>query len=196
MQLHYMSRSEFRRKGEPAVRAKLLEQFGKAYVIPEGGTNRAALQGVEGIVAELRSQTPIDDQTYLAVSCGTGGTMAGLIMGMAGQGQVLGFPALKGDFMVGAVRALLAEQQLAWDNWSMHPGYHFGGYARHQPELVGFMKNFTTQYDIKLDPIYTGKLFFGVFDLLEKGAFAKGSQVIVVHTGGLQGMAGWEERFG
>lgn len=196
MQLHYVSRGEFRRKGEPAVRAKLEENYGKVYILPEGGTNAVALQGVEELVGELRAQIAINEQTYLAISCGTGGTMAGLILGMAGQGQVLGFPALKGDFLAGEVKALLAAQARKWENWSMFTDYHFGGYAKYQPTLVAFMEQFIEQYEIPLDPIYTAKLFYGVFDLLEKGFFPSGSQVIVVHTGGLQGMEGWKERFG
>ena len=196
MRVHYMNRSEFRRKSEPEVVANLEEQFGSAYVIPEGGTNASALQGVEELVGELRAQTTIDDQTLLAVSCGTGGTMAGLIKGMSGQGQILGFPALKGDFMAREVEQLLASEGAKWKNWSLQADYHFGGYAKHKPELVRFMRDFAQQYGIKLDPIYTSKLFYGVLDLIKKGAFEVGSKVVVVHTGGLQGIKGWEERFG
>lgn len=196
MQIHYMSRSEFRRKMEPEVLRQLEERFGLAYILPEGGTNTSALQGVEELVAELRAQTVIDASTYLAVSCGTGGTMAGIILGMAGQGQVMGFPALKGDFMEGEVKKLLASEGASWDNWSIHTDYHFGGYAKYKPELVTFIADFTQQYGIKLDPIYTSKLFFGVLDLIEQGVFEVGEKVIVIHTGGLQGIKGWEERFG
>ncbi len=196
MQLHYMSRSEFRRKQEPEVLQHLQDFYGPAYILPEGGTNSSALQGVEELVAELRAQTVIDTQTYVAVSCGTGGTMAGILQGMAGQGQVLGFPALKGDFMEREIKQLLASEGTSWDNWSIQTDYHFGGYAKHKPELVSFMADFTQHYGIKLDPIYTSKLFFGVLDLIEKGVFAAGDKVIVIHTGGLQGIKGWEERFG
>lgn len=191
-----MSRGEFRRKQEPEVLQRLEQRFGPAYVLPEGGTNAAALQGVAELVAELRAQTVIDTRTYIAVSCGTGGTMAGLIKGMAGQGQVLGIPALKGDFMTGEVEQLLASEGAKWENWSIQGDYHFGGYAKHKPQLVTFMADFAQQYGVKLDPIYTSKLFYGVFDLIEKGAFEVGDKVIVVHTGGLQGIKGWEERFG
>lgn len=196
MQIHYMSRSEFRRKQEPEMLQQLEERFGPAYVLPEGGTNASALQGVEELVAELRAQTAIDARTSVAVSCGTGGTMAGIILGMADQGKVLGFPALKGDFMEGEVKQLLASEGASWDNWSIQADYHFGGYAKHKPELVRFMADFAKQYGIKLDPIYTSKLFFGVFDSIERGVFEVGDKVIVVHTGGLQGIKGWEERFG
>jgi len=196
MRTQYMSRSEFRLKEDQAVLEKLEEKHGAAYVIPEGGTNSSALQGVAELVGELRAQTTIDNQTYLTVSCGTGGTMAGLIKGMAGQGKILGFPALKGDFMTKEIQKLLAEQQIEWDNWSVNSDYHFGGYAKHKPELVAFMREFAAEYKIKLDPIYTSKLFYGVFDLIKKGAFEVGSKVVVVHTGGLQGIKGWEERFG
>lgn len=196
MRIHYVSRSEFRRKREPEMLRQLEERFGPAYVLPEGGTNASALQGVQELVAELRAQTVIEARTYVAVSCGTGGTMAGILLGMAGQGQVMGFPALKGDFMEGEVKELLASEGASWENWSINTAYHFGGYAKYKPELVTFMADFAQQYGIQLDPIYTSKLFFGLFDLIEKGAFEVGSKVIVVHTGGLQGIKGWEERFG
>ena len=193
MTLQYWSRSDYREKNSPEALARLRQSFGKFYLLPEGGTNQLALQGVAELVDELHQQLSIDKQTYIALSCGTGGTMAGIIRGLQGQGQVLGFPALKGNFMQDEVRRCLGTEAKDLTNWSMQNTYHFGGYAKHKPELLDFLDFFQVEYGIELDPIYTAKLCFGVLDLLKKGFFSLGSKVVIVHTGGLQGMAGFKE---
>jgi len=194
MALQYWNRSDYREKNSPEALARLQQCFGEFYLLPEGGTNPLALQGVEELVDELRLQLSIDAQTYIALSCGTGGTMAGIIRGLQGKGHVLGFPALKGDFMQDEVCRCLGHDKEELTNWSIQNTYHFGGYAKHKPELLEFLDFFQVQYGIALDPIYTGKLCFGVLDLLKKGFFPPGSKVVIVHTGGLQGMAGFRER--
>lgn len=193
MTLQYWNRSNYREKNSPEALARLRQSFGEFYLLPEGGTNQLALQGVAELVDELHQQLSIDSQTYIALSCGTGGTMAGIIRGLQGQGHVLGFPALKGNFMPDEVRRCLGTEAKDLTNWSMQNTYHFGGYAKHQPELLDFLDFFQVEYGIELDPIYTAKLCFGVLDLLKKGFFPPGSKVVVVHTGGLQGMAGFKE---
>lgn len=194
MELQYWNRSDYRQKKSPEALAQLKKSFGEFYLLPEGGTNLLALKGVEELITELQTQLPIDEQTFIAVSCGTGGTMAGLIRGLQGKGQVIGFPALKGDFMQDEVRHWLGTEAKVLTKWSMQNTYHFGGYAKHKPELLSFLDSFQAEYGISLDPIYTGKLCFGVLDLLKKRFFPPGSKVVVVHTGGLQGMAGFKER--
>ena len=73
--------------------------------------------------------------------------------------------------------------------------YHFGGYGKIKPELITFINKFKSNHNIPLDPIYTGKMMFGIFDLIEKGFFPKNSKVLVVHTGGLQGISGMNLKF-
>ena len=193
MALHYLDRTTYRRRTEPEFLAKIQQQFGPAYQLPEGGTNALALRGVAELIAELRQHTAFD---AVAVAAGTGGTLAGLALGLAEGGypaRAIGVAALKGaDFLHNEVDALtLAAAGRRLSNYELHTGYHFGGYAKLPPELRVFIQDFQTSYGVLLDPIYTGKLLFGVLDLIEKAHFAPGSTVVAVHTGGLQAWAGF-----
>jgi 1-aminocyclopropane-1-carboxylate deaminase len=193
MQLHYLDRTTYRRRAEPGLLAEIQRQFGPAYLLPEGGTNALALPGVAELIGELRQHTDFD---AVAVAAGTGGTLAGLALGLAEAGHpahALGVAALKGgDFLRADIDALTrAATGQALTNYELHTGYHFGGYAKLPLELRAFIQQFEADYGVLLDPIYTGKLLFGVLDLLAQGHFAPGSTVVAVHTGGLQAWAGF-----
>ncbi|MVN76841.1 pyridoxal-phosphate dependent enzyme [Hymenobacter sp. HMF4947] len=192
MQLHYLDRNTYRRRAEPAFLAELLRQHGPAYPLPEGGTNVLALRGVAELIGELRQHTDFD---AVAVAAGTGGTLAGLALGLAEAAypaRALGVAALKGGgFLQAEVAALLTAASAPPTPCEVHTDYHFGGYAKYSAELVAFIQGFEAQFGVLLDPIYTGKLLFGVLDLIGKGHFASGSTVVAVHTGGLQAWAGW-----
>ncbi len=196
MELKFVTRSAYRNKHSPTFFEEA--QLGQTdyYIIPEGGSNCLALKGVQEVVTELHSQLgQLPD--YICTACGTGATMAGIIKGLNGAGNVLGIPVLKGDFMQKEVAGLL--QKCTGNipqNWQIFNNYHFGGYAKFTPELLDFMRSFQQDFGIPLDPIYTGKMMYGVFDLASKDFFEKGSTVVMVHTGGLQGVKGFEERFG
>jgi 1-aminocyclopropane-1-carboxylate deaminase len=195
MALHYLDRSDYRRRAEPEFIAELVARYGPAYVLPEGGTNELALTGCAELVAEIQQQTSFD---ALAVAVGTGGTLAGLLTGLAGQHYAVGVAALKnGGFLRGEIDELT--QQAAgqtYANYSLQTEYHFGGYAKYSAELLGFIEQFQAQHGVLLDPIYTSKMLFGVQDLIRRGHFQRGSTVVAVHTGGLQAWAGWHKRFG
>ncbi len=194
MQLRYISRSAYRRKEESDFLESLQKEHGDFYLLPEGGTNCFALQGCAEIIEEIKAEIIPD---YYCVCCGTGGTIAGMIQGAEGKSEILGFSALKGDFLEKEVEKLLQNcGKKSYTNWSINSDFHCGGYAEFTPELIDFINKFKAEYGIALDPIYTGKMFFGIFSLLEKGYFEKGSTVVAVHTGGLQGVAGFNERFG
>lgn len=185
MALHYWSREGYRSKAEPDVLAALQNQYPQAYILPEGGSNALALRGCAELAEEILDQIPLD---YLCVSCGTGGTLAGLIQGMAGRAVAWGFSALKGDFHQEAVRNYLAPNN--WPNWDIATDYHFGGYAKTSVELLDFMAEMEAYYDLPLEPIYTAKLLYGVLDMAKKSCFPTGSSICVLHTGGLQGWKG------
>lgn len=187
MQLIYVSRSDYRTPDRLALAKDLVNK--PFYFIPEGGTNKLALKGCGEILKENSSQ----QFDYICVSCGTGGTISGIIQAAKFSQQVIGFSALKGDFLKGEIEKLLVEK---YDNWTLQTDYHFGGYAKHKPELIEFINQFKTDFQIQLDPIYTGKLFYGVFDRIKKNHFREHSKVLVIHTGGLQGIRGFNERFG
>jgi 1-aminocyclopropane-1-carboxylate deaminase/D-cysteine desulfhydrase-like pyridoxal-dependent ACC family enzyme len=186
MRLHYLDRTSYRQKHTKEVQEQLLDLFGKSYILPEGGTNELALKGCAELATEIKTQLG-HWPAYLAVACGTGGTMAGLIKGCAGESQVLGASALKGNWMPEEIEKLLGEKG-RWKNWRVFSRYHFGGYAKFPPELRSFIRDFQQEYGIRLDPIYTGKLFYGILDQIREGFFPKGSSVVVVHSGGLQGV--------
>jgi 1-aminocyclopropane-1-carboxylate deaminase len=194
MQLHYLDRTTYRRKQDPEFLAELLHETGPAYLIPEGGSNPLALPGCAELVTELATEIAFD---YLCVACGTGGTLAGLLTGMAGQGQVVGVAALKGgEFLRTNINQLTqAATGRTYPNYDLRTDYHLGGYAHFSPELLRFIQEFEASYGVLLDPIYTGKLLYAIFDLLRQDYFAANSTVVVIHTGGLQGWTGFRQRF-
>lgn len=196
MQLAFVSRTAYKQKNQPAYLQSLQEEWGIFYPIPEGGTNEYALKGCSEIIAEI-SQQITSLPHYICTSCGTGGTMAGIIQGIKKPTQVLGVAALKGNFLNQEVTRILIENKVNLDvSWSIINDYHFGGYAKFTPDLIDFINHFKQQHKIPLDPIYTGKMMYGIFDLIEQGYFPKGSVIVAIHTGGLQGIVGFNQRFG
>ncbi len=184
MRFLFISRSDFREKATPDFQQKLKEKFGDYYMLPEGGTNALAVKGCAEILDE-------DDKDFDFIACaaGTGGTMAGLLNTSGKHQKILGFPALKGDFLETEVQKFSLRK-----NYQFILNYHFGGYAKVDSELINFINKFQKNYQIQLDPIYTGKLVFGIFDLVKKGFFAPGTSILAIHTGGLQGIAGINKR--
>jgi len=184
MVLHFVTRSAYRAKEHhPEVQA-VLARYPGAFVLPEGGTNEPALQGIHELAAELRGQLP-DPPDIVAVSLGTGGTAAGLIQALPKTTRVQVYPALKGDFVPGMLAALLGDTARA--SWQVIPDYHFGGYAKMPGNLLDFIGEVEHDYSLPLDPVYTGKLCYGLLDRIRQGAIPPGSSVVMVHTGGLQG---------
>jgi 1-aminocyclopropane-1-carboxylate deaminase len=192
MQLAYISREEYRTKTEAAFLDKLKEKFGDFYLIPEGGTNALAIQGTKEILHENDT-----DFTHIGCSIGTGGTFAGLAGSILFDQQLLGFSSLKGEFIHSDTNNLLLENQIRPNGKiRFFDSYHFGGYGKFKPELIEFIHWFFAQTQIPLDPIYTGKMMFGIMDLISKDFFEKGSKILAIHTGGLQGITGFNQRFG
>lgn len=180
MRFKFISREDYRKKTELDFIDKLRSEFGDFYLIPEGGTNSLAVKGCEEILTK-------NDQDFDFICCcvGTGGTISGLINASASHQKILGFPALKGDFLHQDIRKFATN-----NNWDLITDYHFGGYGKIKPELITFINKFKKEHNIPLDPVYTGKMMYGVFDLLEKGYFSENSKILAIHTGGLQGISG------
>ncbi|MBT8268917.1 MAG: pyridoxal-phosphate dependent enzyme [Bacteroidia bacterium] len=180
MKLKFISREEYRKKDSVEFLDILEKEFGPFYYLPEGGTNALAIKGCEEILTT-------DDQDFDIICCpvGTGGTMAGIINSSHAHQTVLGFPALKGDFLKRDI-AKFAKR----DNWRLMTSYHFGGYGKINEELISFINRFLEDFGIPLDPIYNGKMMFGIFDMLEKGELNRNLKILAVHTGGLQGIQG------
>lgn len=160
------------------------------YILPEGGTNALAIKGAAEIIGEIN--TEIDQ---IMVPYGTGGTMAGLIAGLGGQCHVYGFPAIKGSGIEESFAQLLHHYHIDYVNYSLINQWHFGGYAKFNHDLIHFINIFYDENNIRLDPIYTGKMFFGVWEMIKNDQIASGTKILCVHTGGLQGITGFNERF-
>lgn len=192
MVLHPMERSTYRRKEATQVLDELRSKFGSFYLIPEGGTNALAIKGCQEIFSPNW-----EDVTHVATCIGTGGTIAGIAASALTHQTVLGFSVLKGAFIKESVNQLLQTNGIIPTcTLDIITDYHFGGYAKHTQELITFMQNFHKQTGIPLDPIYTGKLVFGVFDRVRAGHFPPQSKVLIIHSGGLQGIKGFEARWG
>ncbi len=195
MQLVFVGRKEYRQEKE-LIATGLQNELGRCYVIPEGGSNTLAVKGCAEIVAEVREQLDgVPD--YFCVSSGTGGTAAGLVVGLARMCILKVFPALKGDFIKDEINSLIWESvEKKYENWQLVTDYHFGGYTKWNQELIDFINIFYEKFRLQLDPIYTGKLFYGIWNEIEKGNFKDDSTIVVIHTGGLQGILGFNQRFG
>ena len=180
MQFKFVTREAYRQKTETEFIADLKQEFGNFYLFPEGGTNEFAIKGCEEILT--KEDTEFD---FICCSIGTGGTISGLINSVLPHQKVLGFPALKGDFLQNEIRNFVRNE-----NWELITDYHFGGYGKVKPELIAFINTFYAENKIPLDPIYTGKMVFGVIDLIEKNYFPENSKILLIHTGGLQGIQG------
>lgn len=184
MQFKFVDRTTYRNKTNEFFTAKLSNEFGPFYLIPEGGTNSLAVKGCEEILSD---ETKIFD--YICVAVGTGGTISGIINASQSHQKIIGFSSLKGDFLTNDISKFVSKS-----NWYINCEYHFGGYGKVSDELISFINQFYSEQQIPLDPIYTGKMMFGVVDMIEKKQFPKGSKILVIHTGGLQGIEGMNRK--
>lgn len=188
MQLVFLNKAQYEEKENEAFLAEWESQFGHFLVIPEGGTNLLALKGMAEVIQEIDI-----DYDIICTACGTGGTIAGLIAELSGNKNILGFSALKGDGDLSAkVNQLVTSySDIGYSNYRILTDYHFGGYAKITDELVEFIKEFKQQTAVLLDPVYTGKMLYGIVDLLRNDYFTPGTRLVAIHTGGLQGWSGY-----
>ncbi|SDC23205.1 1-aminocyclopropane-1-carboxylate deaminase/D-cysteine desulfhydrase [Acinetobacter boissieri] len=180
MQFNFVDRTQYKQRHHPQYLAQLQQQYPNSYIIPEGGTNSLAIQGCQDILTSTEKQY----YDFICVAVGTGGTIAGLIESTTPDTHILGFSALKGDFLKQNIQDITAKS-----HWTLLSKYHFGGYAKITDELIGFINTFEQRYVIPLEPIYTGKMMYGIFDLIAQDYFPKNSKILVIHSGGLQGKA-------
>ncbi|MEH2255790.1 1-aminocyclopropane-1-carboxylate deaminase/D-cysteine desulfhydrase [Nostoc sp.] len=204
MQLVYLNRKMYRQRNTPALEEYLRQRFGEVFIIPEGGSN---LNGVRGCTEIIDNAMPTAGYAYafdrVCVACGTATTLAGIALSLDEGQRAIAFPVLKnGAFLAQEIESLLTNY-LTSDfptpysfpaSWELVCDYHFGGYAKVNDKLLMFSQQFTQEHGIPLDYVYTAKMFYGVMDLLQQGFFTKGDSLLLVHTGGLQGNVGMEER--
>ncbi len=198
MQLHFVTREEYQLKSEPTFLQSLQEKFGDFHLVPEGGANKEGVLGSRNIKKEIQV-----DFDLLCCTAGTGTTAAGILSALKPLEQLEVYPALKGgDYLEGEILDLLVlenpeqfEQKKS--QLELINDYHFGGFAKLKPmkELVDFVNWFYKEFGIPLDLIYSGKMMFGVFDRIKKGRYKKGTKLVAIHCGGLQGNEGMKNRF-
>lgn len=184
MQLVFLSREQYRMKDDPGFLQELQGRYGPAYVLPEGGTNALAVKGCGEILGE-------PEQGFDLVCCpvGTGGTLAGLAQAARGRQRVHGYPALRAPGLETSLRGWVRGS-----GWELVPGYDFGGYGKVSRELIEFILAFRDHTGIPLDPVYTGKMVFGILEEVRKGRFPEGMRILAIHTGGLQAIRGMNMR--
>lgn len=196
MQLHYLDRVQYRQKHEAGFLRDIKQRFGRVYILPEGGSNTLALKGCTEIVEEVSSEL---DEAFDIICCasGTGATLAGLALSLDTKNhqhrqKAIGFSVLKaGEFLTRDVKRYLADADSTNDDWHIETQFHFGGYAKINEDLTHFMQTFQSRYKIALDAVYTAKMFYGLFEMIKSDAFDPGSNIVAIHSGGLQGNAGF-----
>jgi 1-aminocyclopropane-1-carboxylate deaminase len=180
MQLEFISRDSYRDKNKSFFIDELKMKYGDFYFIPEGGTNSLAVKGCAEILSEITI-----NYDYICVAVGTGGTIAGIINASQAEQTIIGFSALKGNFQKKEVLKYTNKR-----NFEITDRYCFGGYAKIDTGLVRFINEFYLLTNIPLDPVYTGKMMYGILNLIKREEFNKNSRILAVHTGGLQGISG------
>ncbi|MEJ0054636.1 MAG: pyridoxal-phosphate dependent enzyme [Bacteroidota bacterium] len=186
MHLHYVSREEYRHKTEEAFIENLKKQFGEFYLIPEGGTNELAVRGCSEFAEKILREIEFD---YVCLPVGTGGTLAGIVKGLSGKKEVIGFSSLKGGaFLKEEVGNILNDEHVAFKNWTINPQYHFGGYGKVTDQLKKFISEEFERHRLPLDQVYTSKMLFGIYEEIKKGYFRRGATILAIHSGGLQGL--------
>jgi 1-aminocyclopropane-1-carboxylate deaminase len=187
MELISVSRSAYRDKENSPEIQQILARYPNAIVIPEGGTNDLALNGVAGIIDEIRSQD-FPNPDYIVLASGTGGTTAGLLSSDSLHSKVLSFSTLNSKHLKSEILQLVKEKNA--DKLEVNTDYHFGGYAKWTEGLLRFIDDFERETLVPLDHVYNGKAMYGLMDLIQKDYFPSGSTILYLHTGGLQGKDG------
>ncbi len=183
MLLKFIPRQEFTKKNEAAFTRDLQNEFGDCIIIPEGGYHPLGAKGA-ALIIDLVSNKSI---SHICTATGTATTLAGLLMAANPAQTIIGIPVLKGISDIEERIRYLCGTSTVPQNLQLLPDYHFGGYAKKTEVLLGFMDQCWKQYYLPLDFVYTAKMLFGIIDSIKKDHFPKGSQILCIHTGGLQG---------
>jgi 1-aminocyclopropane-1-carboxylate deaminase len=188
MNLLFTDRESYRDK--PTLFNKYFSGDTSAFFIDEGGASALAAKGCSELVDKLT-----DTYDHIFCACGTGTTAAGIVNGLSERNlstQFHGIPVLKnGEFLRNDIDGLLEKPS----NYHLHTGYHFGGYGKVNDELIGFVKQFVASTGILIEPVYTGKMLYALYDLTAKGYFKPGGRILAIHTGGIWGLLGMKDKF-
>ncbi len=192
-----LSRAEYGQKNEPDFLAEVQTKFPGHAIIPEGGANLLGVGGCMEILDEVQAHFDV-----VATPVGTATTLGGLLLS-GFPAAFIGFPAVKGgayltadvnNFINHAKEERLVPSTFRLPEFTLQTDYHFGGFGKVTPPLLAFMNAFYQETGVPLDPIYTGKMVFGLAEMASQGQFKRGTRMLALHTGGLQGIFGMNER--
>lgn len=178
MELIFVSRDEYKKRYEPSYNQSLAILH-NAYVVPEGGTTVFAVDGFKEMLDEIRESISFD---YIFVPCGSGGTIAGINANLRTNETVYGINVLKGTEpeLLETIRDFSCNE-----NYTINNDYHFGGYAKYNHELLSFIQSFETEFQFEIEEVYSSKMFFAFFDMVNKSKL-NNKTIVLCHTGGLQ----------
>ena len=187
MQLIFVSREEYRNKKIPK---EIQELSGEIYLINEGGYGHLGIKGA----AEILDHCKKENFTHIACAVGTSTMMAGLVKSSLPYQETIGLAVIKDEMDLKAELSRLLSPQEKKKKFQLVADYHFGGYAKHKMELINFMNEFYKDTSIPTDFVYTGKLFFGILDMIRNNSFPNASSILIIHSGGLQGNSSLPKR--
>jgi 1-aminocyclopropane-1-carboxylate deaminase/D-cysteine desulfhydrase-like pyridoxal-dependent ACC family enzyme len=187
MQLIFVSREEYRNKKIPK---EIQELSGEIYLINEGGYGHLGIKGA----AEILDHCKKENFTHTACAVGTSTMMAGLVKASLPDQETIGIAVIKDEMDLKAELSGLLSPQEKKKKFQLVTDYHFGGYAKHKMELINFMNEFYKDTSIPTDFVYTGKLFFGILDMIRNNSFPNASSILIIHSGGLQGNSSLPKR--
>lgn len=195
MQLHWLGYGGYRARHEPGFWLPWLAQYPDLQPVPEGG---GGLSGAKGcmqlkamVCAQLNSLGWSDyDGWWLA--CGTGTTLAGLVLAEKGERPVYGALAVPDDHGVAQqVQSIMQEAGSPRAAYQLFDACR-GGFAKVDAPLLDFIQQTEHACGIPLEPLYTGKALFALKQHIGAGTFKKATRLVFIHTGGLQGRRGFQ----
>jgi len=190
MKLKFVTRLEYKQKENPEFITHLKKEFGDFYLIPEGGNNTAGIKGCSELLDEL-------EEEYDVICCEVGsGTMFSALIqnNKSAETAYLGFAVMKNPQLDKEIKENLTNNANA-TNWKINHRYHFGGFAKTSTELNNFIKSFKLEHNVQLEPVYSGKMLWGILDLVKREHFEPGTKILAIHGGGLQGLRGYPQLY-
>ncbi len=205
-ELRFITPEEYARRGEiMTVAAEEARALGRRpYVIPEGGSNACGALGYVACIDEIAAQAdpgapfPWD---HLVTAVGSGGTLAGLLLGVRRRGLPLTVWGVNvcdsAAYFTARVQEIAAEfeerypalasagARIGDEDVRILEGYHQPGYGRCTPEVMELIRAAARREGLFLDPVYTGKAMRGLIAEAQNGRFGRASRVLFLHTGGI-----------
>lgn len=201
MTLSFVDRETYRQRHQQGFLDELSKAYPDYIIVPEGGSNSLALSGMAEVMTELGDQQQFDT---LMLPVGSGGSIAGLLSNTTKQGantqssqRILGVAVLKNaEYLVKEIKQLIGKEtsSSSTTSWQLLTEHHCGGYAKYSVEDANRLADIIEITGVPFEPVYSGKMVLALFQLLEQGYFAEGQTIMLLHTGGLQGIGGQLER--